>query len=158
MQTLIPVHELDQLSTTVERAANAAAECVRQVSIRDLTQTDIATGAEGILFQLGDVTEALRILRKGGDARKRVNSLKRLEHVIGWMRHYDKDLIAPAEKTVTDEEVCKAVAECRSASRGLTGQIKHVLALDEVRGAGLNLRAKAANDRAQTIMADLRKR
>ena len=155
---LIPRHELDQLSATVERAANAAAECVRQVSIRDLTQTDIATGAEGILFRLGDATDALRILRKGGEARRRVNSLKKLEHVIGWMRHYDDDYIAPAEKTVTDEEVRKAVAECRSASHGLTGQIKHVLALDEVRGAGLNLRAKAANDTALAILADLRKR
>ena len=40
----------------------------------------------------------------------------------------------------------------------LTRQIKHVLALDEVRGAGLHLRAKAANDTAQAILADLRKR
>ena len=156
MQALIPTHELDQLSTTVERAANTAAECVRQVSIRDLTQTEIATGAEGILFQLKDVTEALHILRKDGDTRKRVRSLKTLEHVIGWMRHYD-DYIVRAEKTVTDEDVRKAVGECRSASHGLTGQIKHVLALDEVRGAGLNLRAKAANDNAEAIMADLRR-
>ena len=40
----------------------------------------------------------------------------------------------------------------------LTGNIERILALDEVRGERLSLRAKAANDNAQAIMAELRKR
>lgn len=68
------------------------------------------------------------------------------------------DLIAYAKKTITDNDVRTAVDECLSAARGLTGNIERILALDEVRGERLSLRAKAANDNAQAIVAELRKR
>lgn len=158
MQTLAPTHEIDQLSTSVVRAANAAAECVRQVSIRDLTQTELATGAEGILFWLIDVPKALEVLRKGRDASERVRYLEKLKSAANWVRYHVDAHIEPAEKTITDDEVRRAMAVCLSASRDLTGSIERLLSLDQVRGVGMSLRAKVANDNAQAIVAEARKR
>ena len=156
MRTLVPTHELDQLSTTVERTANAAAECVRQVSIRDLTQTDVVASAERILLWLFDVTHALRLLREPGDEPSLLNNLRKLERAAKDVRQ-EADLMTHAKKTITEKEVCRAVDACLSAARGLTENVERILALDKVRGMRLGLRAKTANDSAQAIVADLRR-
>ena len=155
MQTLVPKHELDQLATAVERTPNAAAECVHQVSVRDLTQTDVVAMAERMLYWLSDVTKALRLLRGPGDEPSLITNLKKLEGAAKYVRN-EVDLIAHAKKTITDKDVLRAVDECVADARGLTETVERILALDEVRGVRLGLRAKAANDSAQAIVADLR--
>ena len=157
MQTLVPKHELDQLATAVEQTANAAAESVRQVSVRDSTQTDVVAMVERMLFWLSDVTKALRLLREPGDEPSLITNLKKLEGAAKYVRN-EVDLIAREKKTITDKDVLMAVDECVADARGLTETVERILALDEVRGVRLGLRAKAANDSAQAIVADLRGR
>ena len=157
MQILVPKHELDQLATAVEQTANAAAESVRQVSVRDSTQTDVVAMVERMLFWLSDVTKALRLLREPGDEPSLITNLKKLEGAAKYVRN-EVDLIAREKKTITDKDVLMAVDECVADARGLTETVERILALDEVRGVRLGLRAKAANDSAQAIVADLRGR
>ena len=156
MQLQVPKQDIEKLSAAVERLANAAADCVRQVAVHDPAQTDIVTGAEQILSELEDVTRPLKLLRGRAEVAKAVASLRKIERTVKWIKQSADLYLVPSRESTGDNEIRRAVVECLSSCEAFVRGVEHVLTLDEVCEVRLSYRAKVAEDNARTIASNMR--